>query len=497
MMTFDINNSVGAPPPSSSLPTPEENRLKEVEQATNNVQPSSMLINILHHKLRDPSIVPTFERHYAHSHLLGRLVRPRWMLKSAAANEQGEDMVADKKEEEDDEKATDVPNGEKQHAITEEDDTSISKCTDDINSSLNDTKQSYKEEEKESRTTTKYNTIPKRNYINLRMEQNALFANNQHLQCQQMLSKLYTTLHPQTSINNCDNNDRDNGKQWMKQADTIQQLLNEGLAACPNHEGLLSAEKQYKEWIQRRIHGLSVSVNRGREDDSLGVARSQTTSTDPTSKTNNSRGSNNAYLPNQFPASTIKPKKGAEGRAQMAMKDALLERSFLLGNGTTGEKDESKNKYEEDDDMYPLLSINDDRLVGVREDVQKNAATESYKSRSDIEDDDSQIHDRRKKRSKHKHKRHKRKKSRRSSHDDDRKRTKKREPSSRLLSSEDSDSSSSYRRKRYRRKEKKRRKKKKSYRESCGTRYSSEEDKDGDCKQPRGEVLNSKGEEAT
>ena len=194
------------------------------------------------------------------------------------------------------------------------------------------------------------------------------------------------------------------------------------------------------------------------------------------------------------------------------MKDALLERSFLLGNGTTGEKDESKNKYEEDDDMYPLLSINDDRLVGVREDVQKNAATESYKSRSDIEDDDSQIHDRRKKRSKHKHKRHKRKKSRRSSHDDDRKRTKKREPSSsrvrkksdsrsasrsRLLSSEDSDSSSSYRRKRYRRKENKRRKKKKSYRESRGTRYSSEEDKDGDCKQPRGEVLNSKGEEAT
>ena len=83
------------------------------------------------------------------------------------------------------------------------------------------------------------------------MEQNTLFANNQHLQCQQMLSKLYT-LQPQTSINN----DSDNGKQWMKQADTIQSLLNEGLAACPNHEGLLNAEKQYKEWIQQRINRL-------------------------------------------------------------------------------------------------------------------------------------------------------------------------------------------------------------------------------------------------
>ena len=251
-MTDAIKNSVGAPS-SSSLPAPEEKKVKEVEEetSTNNVQPSSMLINILHHKLRDPSIVPTFERQYAQSHLLGRLVRPRWMLKSAASNEDDDNKAnkGDKTDEKNthDRKATDVQNG-----ITEEEDDATSTCTDD-NSNLLNTKHPYKKEKKNHTTT--YNTIPKRNYIDLRMEQNTLFANNQHLQCQQMLSKLYT-LQPQTSTSTA-NNDRDNGdKQWMKQADTIQSLLNEGLAACPNHEGLLNAEKQYKEWIQQRINRL-------------------------------------------------------------------------------------------------------------------------------------------------------------------------------------------------------------------------------------------------
>ena len=503
-MTDAIKNSVGAPS-SSSLPTQEEEKkVQEVEEetSTNDVQPSSMLINILHHKLRDPSIVPTFERQYAHSHLLGRLVRPRWMLKSAASNEDddkaNESDKTNEKNTHDTTKATDGQND----GITEEDD-ATSKCTDD-NSNLLNTKQSYKKEKKNHTTT--YNTIPKRNYIDLRMEQNTLFANNQHLQCQQMLSKLYT-LQPQTSTSTA-NNDRDNGdKQWMKQADTIQSLLNEGLAACPNHEGLLNAEKQYKEWIQQRIHRLSDATGGGEEDIEGGVVARTSTGT-TSSKTSNNNRSSNAHLPNPFPSSTTKPKKGAENRAHMAMRDAILERSFLLGDDTA-DNDDGKKKVD-NDNMYPLLSVNDDQLLGsVEENTQKDTATKSSRSGSDMDEDSRSSHGRRKKRSKHKHKRHKRSKSRRSSHDRRSRRRKtssrRRTPSesrsvsrSRSLSSDSSSSSSYYQRRKHRRKEKKRRKKKReSHRESRGTRYSSEEDDDGDRLQPREVALDSNKEDAT
>ena len=337
------------------------------------------------------------------------------------------------------------------------------------------------------------------------MEQNTLFANNQHLQCQQMLSKLYT-LQPQTSTTTKANNDSDNGKQWMKQADTIQSLLNEGLAACPNHEGLLNAAKQYKEWIQQRIHRLSDATGGGGEDIEGGVARTYTGTT--SSKTSNNNRSSNAHLPNPFPSSTTKPKKGAENRAHMAMRDAILERSFLLGDDTA-DNDDGKKK-DDNDNMYPLLSVNDDQLLGsVEENTQKDTATKSSRSGSDMDEDSRSSHGRRKKRSKHKHKRHKRSKSRRSSHDRRSRRRKtssrRRTPSesrsvsrSRSLSSDSNSSSSYYQRRKHRRKEKKRRKKKReSHRESRGTRYSSEEDDDGDRLQPRVEVaLDSKEEEA-
>jgi len=375
------------------------------------VQPSSMLIDILHHKLRDPSIVRKFEDSRQDSSTYG-LICPRWVLQQA---ESESDVANDKKSKLD---------------------------------GTNDIKQPNSNRE------TVYNSYPKRNYIDLRMEQNRMFANDQYDQCKALLAKLSqpsTTSQSTPSTNNDINN---NNKQWKKQADMIQSLLNEGLASCPNHVGLLESEKEYKEWIQKRINILSTP--------SLPTKQS-TAAVDKTTP------SNSTLLPNSAYSSSMR--KGAENRAQAALRDAQLERSFIDGNAKDDEKDNNNNN------MYPLLSANDEDQQG---DVKGSYKEEESLSSGSDTDEDS----RRRKKSKRKYKKHKRGKSRHGHHDNRRRRKRDRRSRSRSMSisysrsSSSSQPSDSYRRRKHRRKEKKRRKKKKKrrHRESRSTRYSSEDD---------------------
>jgi len=369
------------------------------------VQPSSMLIDILHHKLRDPSIVRKFEDSRQDSSTYS-LVCPRWVLQNVKS---------------------DVVNA-------------------DIKESLDGT-DNIKVPNKNREAT--YNAYPKRNHIDLRMEQNRMFANEQHKQCKALLSKLSQPSTASQSTPSSNNNIDTNNKQWKKQADTIQSLLNEGLASCPNHIGLLAAEKEYKEWIQQRINILS-------------------TQSLPTKQNTNKTTPSNSTL---LPTYSSNMKKGAENRAQAALRDAQLERSFMLDGDT---KDNKK------DNMYPLLSANDDDHQDINSSC--NNKEESLSSGSDTDEDS-----RRRKKSKHKYKKHKRSKSRHGQGDRRRRTRDRRSRSrshsrSRSRSSLSSQSSDSYRRRKHRRKERKRRKKKKKrrHRESRSTRYSSEKEDDGD-----------------
>mmetsp|Transcript_18247 Transcript_18247/g.39434 ORF Transcript_18247/g.39434 Transcript_18247/m.39434 type:complete len:498 (-) Transcript_18247:722-2215(-) len=462
------------------------------------VMPSLPLINILHRKLRDPSIVSSFERHRAR-HLTEGLARPRWVLTQA---KEGDDAAADNDSAADvksaaanvisvindaskqnggavNENHKHVASGDAGDCAGADADnpgatTASIKNQNGVNNSQQKDSGGNKADNCPINNTsrkedTKYNTIPKRNYIDLRMEQNRMFANDQSVQCQQILSKL--TL-PSSS---------NNTNQWKKRVDTIQSLLNEGLAACPNHVGLLSAEKVYKGWIQRRIHSLTTGGEGLKSATPNNTSDSTTKDAAANTATEARQKDTITILPNPYPCH---PKKGAEGRAQAAMRDALLERSFMLGD--TGEDGK-------DDVQYPILSTataNDEQLGELKrgETVVKqgeNVRDANSSSGSSIDED------RRRRRRSNKHKKHKRGRKRHS-RDDGRRRNREERSSSRRsrcdsrsvsrsrsrsisASSSSSSRSSSHRRRKHRRKEKKRRR---SHRRSRSKRYRSEEEDD-------------------
>ena len=136
-------------------------------------------------------------------------------------------------------------------------------------------------------------------------------------------------------------------------------------------------------------------------------------------------------------------KKGAEGRAHAAMRDALAERSFLLGDADDEKEDVNK---------YPLLSAADEFGGGGEfggDVVKHSLGGSSYYDGSSRSR--SRSRQRRKKRSKHKHKRHKKRRKR-----DDVSRSRSR---SRSPSGSNASRSSSDRRRKHHRKERKRKKK--------------------------------------
>mmetsp|Transcript_3721 Transcript_3721/g.7813 ORF Transcript_3721/g.7813 Transcript_3721/m.7813 type:complete len:558 (+) Transcript_3721:13-1686(+) len=296
------------------------------------VRPSSPLIRALHRRLCDPFIVPSFERRRPRSEFEG-LVRPRWTLSSKSRQlseeEEGAEAVAaavavsacadgngaaagdvkgdagrGKKDDFDggtfeyDGRGARVGRADDGRNATVLGDNLADENTVDTQRNTRGAKDSVDNRDEGS---VEYNAIPSRNYIDLRMEQNKMFADDQCDKCQRRLSELVES--------------SGEDKQWKKRADEIQSLVNEGLAACPSHKGLLDAEREYKAWIQQRIDSLRNTK-----------PAAPATAAVKTAKTNGDA----AFLPNPLNFSHAQ-KKGAEGRAHAAMRDALLERSFLLG----------------------------------------------------------------------------------------------------------------------------------------------------------------------
>ena len=192
-MNNDSSRSAAVGGEQDKLSTKKMSSQENVDDAPSDfeeVQPSSMLIGILHHKLRDPSIVRKFEDNRQDSSTYS-LVCPRWVLQHAKSDV---NVANDKESKLDGTDNIKVPNNNREMI---------------------------------------YNSYPKQNYIDLRMEQNRMFANEQCNQCKELLSKLSQSTTSQSTASN----DTNNNKQWKKQADMIKSLLNEGLASCPNHIG--------------------------------------------------------------------------------------------------------------------------------------------------------------------------------------------------------------------------------------------------------------------
>lgn len=304
------------------------------------VRPSMTLIDILHRRLLDPGIVPAFERRRTND-LTGGLVRPRWML--IPASEGSVAAAADTASAADND---DGSSGAKK-AATAPNDTSISDALAFGNAignnalgngchniSMLSTKSNGKNGIVNENIVTKYNAVPKRNYIDLRMIQNRMFADDQSVKCRRILSTLSSLAEPDPF-----NSD---SKKWQKHADSLQSMVNEGLAACPNHADLLAVESDYKGWLQRRMDSLVAGT---------GISAAATSKVTPVIVKKKDISVEHSF-------STSKPKKGAEGRAHAAMRDALAERSFLLqGGGATavggGGKLDGDNK--EEGVKYPLL----------------------------------------------------------------------------------------------------------------------------------------------
>ena len=434
------------------------------------VQPSAPLINILHRRLRDPSIVASFERRcHSNNHSADGLVlaRPHWLLQTASgAAVQGEDNYEMNAQKSsllgDGASSSAAPIGgqkiEKPHPAVAIDAVKVEPIS----------------------TLSMINSIPKRNYIDLRIQQNEIFANHQYTKCLSNLKKIQHQQEQQSSK-----------KQQLQQkvANDIQSLLNEGLAAFPNHEGLLSVQKEYRDWMiieqnnGKRMNG-SASSGAGRGPGGTPSCASSSLNANRTnlqllSRVNNNNGS--AILSNPQMLQQHPQHKGAEGRAQAAMRDALAERSFLLDD------DGAAAAAKDIGAKYPLLSVAHGE-IGADGMAEKGEKIDDPEYNSSSEDSDGRSRSRRQgKKSKHKHKsRTSKKRGKKHRRDYDRKRRKddrhrrgSRSRSvdssgsrrSRSISSRSTSSSSSVdsyykrssKRKKYNKKEHKRRKKKKSH----------------------------------
>jgi hypothetical protein len=315
------------------------------------VRPSTTLIGILHRRLLDPGIVPAFERRRAND-LTGGLVRPRWVL--IPASEGSGTAAADTASA----AANDDASSGAKKAATSPNDTSINDalafsnaignnalCNGFRNISMPSTKSNGENGIVNENIYTTFNAIPKWNYIDLRMVQNRMFADDQSVKCRRILSTLSSLAEPDPF-----NSD---SKKWQKHADSLQSMVNEGLAACPNHAELLAVESDYKDWLQRRMDLLIAGT---------GISAAKTAKLTPAMVTKKDISVENSF-------STSNPKKGAEGRAHAAMRDALAERSFLLQGGDAtavigGGKRDGGNG--EQGVKYPLIlpSAADDEGIG-------------------------------------------------------------------------------------------------------------------------------------
>eukprot|EP00986_Skeletonema_menzelii_P011282 scaffold5784_cov150-Skeletonema_menzelii.AAC.1 len=244
------------------------------EDQSSSVQPSATLIEALHHKLCDPSIVADFEQCRS-PNITQRLISPRWILKRDTN-----------------------PNGQPSNNNNSE---------------------------------PKYNTVPQRTHLDIRVEQNTRFANDQCLRCQKKLAALSSTSPKSVEAINV------NRTTIKKILDSITNHLKEGLAACPNHEGLAQVESEVRGWLDR-LNG----VNDGFQECPSKVL--DTAAAAAATRAEERRGNKNETVmidltepKNTQQHHTVAVKrKGGEGRAQAAIDDAMVEKMFMQGHGDRG-----------------------------------------------------------------------------------------------------------------------------------------------------------------
>ncbi len=249
------------------------------------VQPSATLIEALRHKLCDPSIVPNFERVRA-PHVTQRLLTSRWVLQS---NNNDAAQSSSSKIDDDD----DVPTATTQN----------------------------------THDNKKYNQVPTRNYLDIRIEQNTTFANEQCLRCQKKLAVLSSsTKHSIDYVKN--------KKQIKKITDTIRSHLNEGLAACPNHDGLMKVDLELKCLVDRmngvddNIIDNSSAATAAALVNSATAAATSVNTVMPQTNRNDNMGTIG------LPATTTNTQQIS--RAQAAINDALVEKMMFSQNDAVG-----------------------------------------------------------------------------------------------------------------------------------------------------------------
>lgn len=305
------------------------------------VRPSSVLIDELHRRLFDPGVVSAFEREHRRRrgvedrdhYLMDGVVRPRWVLlpaaiaAAAAGGSEGSIVV---------EATTDVRDNVVEQRHEDANDTMAltrryrsNDNTDDELCELEiiDPRHRYPTTTKKS-GDERYNkgSIPTRNYIDLRMEQNRIFADDRSRKCHDVLStiKLLDEKHTSgTERSSSSTNDNNNDELLLleKHAKLLRSLLYEGLCACPNHVGLLRVRTNYAEWLRR---GRNVEMS---DDDTC------------TKSTLISRHNDTQYN-SSINVARPPPRKGVEGRTHAAMHDVRTERSFLAhgdGGGDDGD----------------------------------------------------------------------------------------------------------------------------------------------------------------
>jgi len=319
------------------------------------VQPSATLIEALHHKLCDPSIVPEFERCRS-PHVTQRLITPRWILKDSAA-----EKVAGA-----DSKAVGGSSTNKHESNPKID-------TNNHDSNGNETN---------NNNEPKFNTRPKRNYLDIRTQQNTTFANEQHHRCQKKLAALSSTSPKSVEAINV------NKLQIKKVIDSIQNHLNEGLAACPNHEGLIQVELEVRGWLDRLNGVVVVNGFNGLASAVVDIATVAMAGAEERTKNNHAI----IDLTQQTsPQQTIVKRKGGEGRAQAAMDDALVEKMFLQGEIDTAG----------DSNNYDAVDTNQLKWVPPASRVDESA--DQHMRRNEGASDSDSYHGRR--RSRHSHRR--------------------------------------------------------------------------------------------
>lgn len=297
----------------------------------NSVQPSYTLIEKLHHRLRDPDLVPRFEDSRKNEsnnalEIAARLIRPRWRL-TLSTNEGNSDVPL---------LVTSFQSGGR---------SSLGNAEAKFQDKIEDNWNPDGAEINIAPNPDFLNNLPERNYLNLRIEQMTMFCDEQCKSCSEILRDLMQN-SPKSARNIPNYEVKVKLKKEKHMMQIFQSRMEKGLAACPDHRGLRVVNEEWKEWLQSRM---------GDDGGSCDAVTLQNSANMHPQRSSTQNGKNGIHTITHM-ESAIEVRKGALGRADAAMRDALAERSFLM--------DGSRNN---DDNVggYDFLPSQDDVAAAI------------------------------------------------------------------------------------------------------------------------------------